>query len=441
MKLKPFITLAIACFTSMAAMPQSAGKPIKALNPGAKVPDYILTNLINFPEETVKLTDFKGKILILDFWTFGCTSCIASWPKLMKLQDKYKDQIQIMLVNVTQDKKAIQDYLDKRKKISGFKLSLPIACGDKVLKQLFPHVYVPHVIFIDREGVVKNITEGVYLHEANIDRLLKGIPLNLKRKTDEYMAVSWSKPLYVDGNGGTQAKGGKILFSTMIKAYGDTIPGYRHFKTSKDISYGVLINATVFNMFRQLYGGDTNRDGTETWVPNSRVSLSVADTSHLVPKINGILKPENHYGIQVTAQKELSKEKIKSRMIRDLEDYFGLKTYWTKVIKPCMVISRNANPIPTYKEGKNIIQLTSMMLNLNNVSIKELINRLTDIPPFNSSIYPIVDETGYKEMLGSINYSGKMETIEDLAKALRPYGMEVLLQDRAVDVLVVEDAK
>ena len=55
---------------------------IKPLKIGDKVPDIEFKNIINYKSKTARLSDFKGKLVILDFWGTWCTSCIAAFPKM-----------------------------------------------------------------------------------------------------------------------------------------------------------------------------------------------------------------------------------------------------------------------------------------------------------------------------------------------------------------------
>ncbi len=61
---------------------------------GGHVPDITLQNIININQQNFRLSDFKGKLIILDFWGIYCSSCIAAFPKLDSLQTKYNDKIQ-----------------------------------------------------------------------------------------------------------------------------------------------------------------------------------------------------------------------------------------------------------------------------------------------------------------------------------------------------------
>ncbi|HEU0126411.1 MAG TPA: TlpA disulfide reductase family protein, partial [Flavobacterium sp.] len=54
----------------------------------------------------VKLSDYKGKVVILDFWATWCGPCKASFPKMQELVNKYKDkEVTFLFVNTFENKK------------------------------------------------------------------------------------------------------------------------------------------------------------------------------------------------------------------------------------------------------------------------------------------------------------------------------------------------
>ena len=55
---------------------------------GQTLPDHVYQNVINYQADTLKLSDFKGKLVILDFWGTRCLSCITAFPKMDSLQKK-----------------------------------------------------------------------------------------------------------------------------------------------------------------------------------------------------------------------------------------------------------------------------------------------------------------------------------------------------------------
>jgi flagellar biosynthesis protein len=54
-------------------------------------------------DREVKLSDFKGKVVILDFWATWCGPCIASFPHTSQIAKQYKDQDVVVLASGTSD--------------------------------------------------------------------------------------------------------------------------------------------------------------------------------------------------------------------------------------------------------------------------------------------------------------------------------------------------
>ena len=70
------------------------GQKTAALTPlhrGDRVPDFMFTEVYNYSRDTIRLSDFRGKLVILDFWGPACYSCIKTFPFVDSLQKKFKD--------------------------------------------------------------------------------------------------------------------------------------------------------------------------------------------------------------------------------------------------------------------------------------------------------------------------------------------------------------
>lgn len=61
----------------------------------------------------VSIADFEGKFVLINFWATWCTYCDQEMPDLQALQDKYGDDLVVLLVNVQESEKEIKAYLDK----------------------------------------------------------------------------------------------------------------------------------------------------------------------------------------------------------------------------------------------------------------------------------------------------------------------------------------
>ncbi|MGB8190551.1 MAG: redoxin domain-containing protein, partial [Chitinophagaceae bacterium] len=55
---------------------------IRELNVGDTLPDLEVKDVINYSKSSIKISEFKDKYLILNFWATWCSPCIVSFPKL-----------------------------------------------------------------------------------------------------------------------------------------------------------------------------------------------------------------------------------------------------------------------------------------------------------------------------------------------------------------------
>jgi thiol-disulfide isomerase/thioredoxin len=438
MKTTAILVWAVLLLSKISFAQQEA--TIKAVKIGDPAPAFAFNKLLNYPKSALKLTDFKGKILILDFWSTGCVSCIDSWPKLLKLQEQYKDKIQIVLVNSLQDEKMISPLLKRWEKNFGQKMNLPIAYGEKAIESLFPHQTVPHVVWIDPQGMVKYISGGSYLNAETIQGMLDGKAMRIYEKTDQYMEdIKFSKPLFVNGNGGT---GDQVVYSSVISKYVPGIMGTRFFNNKKNYSAGALTNASLVRMFRDLFGRGVDKYGTQLLYPYARIILKTADTASLVSFVNGVFSFDNLHTIQFLSQKKMSEDKIKQRMIADLELYFQVKTAGARQKMKALVISRSSSAVTTYTEGKRMVSTANSRVALNKVTFQEFLNQLlSNTQHWYEFPYPVVDETGITAELGNISFDTDFSNYRLMSKQLEKHGFKFTIEEREVDVLVISDDK
>ena len=79
-------------------------------NSHAATPDITLP----FVNTTQHLSDFKGKLVYLDFWASWCTPCRKSFPWMNKIQQKYADKgFEVIAVNLDKDKSQVMKFLKK----------------------------------------------------------------------------------------------------------------------------------------------------------------------------------------------------------------------------------------------------------------------------------------------------------------------------------------
>lgn len=108
------------CNNAAAPRPMSESEPQLA----AKRPDTnqeAITKVLDVPVSkldgsTFKLEDYRGKVLVIDFWGTFCPPCVKQVPELVKLNEKYRDR-GLALVGLTadpkSDQKLVEDFIQK----------------------------------------------------------------------------------------------------------------------------------------------------------------------------------------------------------------------------------------------------------------------------------------------------------------------------------------
>ncbi len=140
---------------------------------GIEAPDFELKKLDG---SVFKLSDLRGRIVVLDFWATWCGPCVASLPKITELGLEYKGaEVDVIAVNIEQTSADVQVLLD-RLKIS----PTVVLDSDGAVARVYQAQAIPQTVIIDREGKVKNvIVGGGGATEAKIRESLDGM-LNLK---------------------------------------------------------------------------------------------------------------------------------------------------------------------------------------------------------------------------------------------------------------------
>ncbi|MDQ3710751.1 MAG: TlpA family protein disulfide reductase [Acidobacteriota bacterium] len=157
-------------------------------NQSNKVLDIALKDLQG---KTVKIKEFKGKVVLLNFWATWCPPCRAEIPELIKWQKEYENQ-GLQIVGITYPP---TNRLKVRRFVRRNKINYPILFGSKNTKAIFDSgETMPLTVVIDRNGNIKEIIEGIVFAEefdekvkplldSRIDK--KDSKLQLKKKINE----------------------------------------------------------------------------------------------------------------------------------------------------------------------------------------------------------------------------------------------------------------
>lgn len=125
----------------------------------APAPPVVLKDLHG---RTVRLADFKGRVVLVNFWATWCLPCRAEIPDLVKWQRQYKRQ-GLQVIGITYPP---THHREVQRFVRQFKMNYPVWLGSNETKALFdPGETLPFSVVVDREGKVRATIEGILLPE------------------------------------------------------------------------------------------------------------------------------------------------------------------------------------------------------------------------------------------------------------------------------------
>ena len=134
------------CSTSPTAVKAASVKPDKDRKPA---PDFTLKDADG---KVVKLSDFKGKVVLLDFWATWCGPCKIEIPWFIEFQNKYgKDGLQVVGVSTDDTRAKLKPY------VAQMKMNYTVLQGldrDDIQDAYGPLFGIPVTILISRDGKV-----------------------------------------------------------------------------------------------------------------------------------------------------------------------------------------------------------------------------------------------------------------------------------------------
>lgn len=440
-----FMTVLICCTVASASQGQSktmtsnfstvaktgTAPIIRPLSIGDQVPDIIFENVLNYKSKKARLSDFKGKLVILDMWSTWCTSCIAAFPKMEKLQEQFKDKIQIILTNPSNSKYDSEDNIKstlyKLKSRTGFYPSLPVTMRDTVLNTLFPHQSVPHIVIINNLGKLIGITYPYTITEENIQSILAGKVIDLPLKND--WAYNKDGPLLLNGNGGSE---NDFLFRSILTKYKQGIGSFigKHTENNGTRSRLTIINYPLRMLFQIAYGDVLN-------LRNNRTLLELEDPSKFEIDNATPNKFANAYCYELITP--YSADSIMLQHMRDdLSRNFGVTAKREFRTIKCYSLKTNNNITKSISNTDNSeidIEQTSLNKFIRNMPVSTLTEMLNTMLPM-----PVIDETGInKNITLKLPFDWYKYTIEQMRNYLSARGFDLIETDQNLEVAVITD--
>ncbi|MBI4447854.1 thioredoxin family protein [Candidatus Woesearchaeota archaeon] len=130
-------------------------------------------------EEGLKIADLRGKVVLVDFWTYTCINCLRTLPYLTAWDKKYRDKGLVIIGVHTPEFEFEKKYENVKAAVKKYGIEYPVVQdNDYATWRAYMNRFWPHKYLIDSEGYIRydHIGEGAYEEtERKIQELLSEI--------------------------------------------------------------------------------------------------------------------------------------------------------------------------------------------------------------------------------------------------------------------------
>lgn len=361
-----------------------------------------LTILNTTEDKSINLDNYKGKLIWIEFWATWCSPCIKVIPHLEKLQQRFKNELQIIMISAEKPER-IKKFLKIRSPDLLF-----VADKEAHMSKLFPHRILPHSVLISKSGEVIGQVDPTEIDEAVIVNLLSGSVQKLNEKkdvlSDNIIEDYFSVPEHTRSKFEIQPALAGV--GSRSKSYLD-VPAFKNRRlTFINIGPKILYHK-VYNDFSLLRIIDKTTLNKGSFC----VDIIVEKEAELLPTLKQNLDEMFGFKSQITAKDTL----VWRLYVKDKQKFARLK--------------RTNTDERTYfaKLGE---------IDQKNISMENLAEYLEYFGDLNS---PVIDETLNSEKF-DIKFSFDAENPQSLIDVLNQMGLGLEQKHRAIDFLELNDA-
>lgn len=390
----------------------------RALRVGEKIPNLTIGKLINSPIPSVNLADFKGKVLVFDFWTTWCGACIEEMPEVAKLRRECGDRLQVITVT-SQSEQVVSKFLQRNELAR--KQYLTIAMQDTVLSQLFPHVSYPHIIWINPDGVYLGATTQFDLNQKTVDQIFITGRATFTDPKNDNLTYDENKPLFVEGNGGNAV----YKYRCLLTGYTPGLPSMCGICAD---SLGVRIRATNVGLntliLRSLNFSPAQYGHNRFYIEKPLDTLVISTAR------------ENLFCFELYGQ-GYSRKRTGQEMLDYLEHYFGFKASVQRRAARCLVLRSLGDHSQLLYFGRDSLD------NISDKTTKTKFIRGGVITTFTTFLdrvpgnLPVIDQSGIAGRISMEFDSSQLSDLVSLNRQLSKYGLKLSEEERPLDMIVV----
>ena len=141
--------------------------PGAAPREGSIAPDFVLAG---YDGRAVRLSNYRGKTVLLNFWATWCTTCAEEMPYMQRLATEHPDDFVVLAVNQAEGTSTARAWSDGRA-LRAIVFALDHDKSVSSAYKLSPGL--PHSFFIDKDGYVRGVIQGGMTYDDMRQRLEK----------------------------------------------------------------------------------------------------------------------------------------------------------------------------------------------------------------------------------------------------------------------------
>ena len=341
---------------------------------GKVCPDIALPVMTGVGTKPVWLSDYRGQVVVFEFWATSCRPCIPAMDNFEILEAGFPNQLKVFEIT-TEGRERVERFLQKH--ASGATIILDT---DKQLQEQFYHNFLPHTVLIDPKGVIRAFTYPSEVTSDIVRKLLQGKEIKVRSKQEFEAQVGVSSALSKDLNTASsilfeeeqyvrvespkRAKRQEAKVNFLPYQEGKEAEIYR-----EDDYYLSFVNCPITLMYESLYETSTSRVLLE--VPDEHVERYTFDK-------------QNAYCYELSLADSLQTT-IQKMGIAELEKRFPLRSKFEKRSRDVWVLQKVGKATTVIKHENNRLYGT----------FSDLLAYLENFPDLNGM--PLMNETGIKD--------------------------------------------
>lgn len=466
--MKNIVTIILSIITPLVAFgqyPMTNASSYK-LKFGDRLPNLNFKHTIDYKGRILSqlngansFSDLRGKLVILDFWTTTCSTCIENFPHMEELQREFGDKIQVILVNTFESEQKVSEWINKRNAKTPGKFiippNLPILIS-KEIGEYFPIINeIGYHVWLGRDGkyILRGISENS--HSKKVNEYLSG--KNIEFLPDGKRTSMASRPFFDSVRPGPELASMVAPFTIEYYAYGNQFTGIID-------SVAQTIRATFVNtrLLELLRYANSYKIDAQSNILNRRSDyiINIKDTTLVTndPRILGHSATDesyrkSSYTYEVVAPIGYKDSIIRDKMISDLNFYtnekLGLSTNVVPTKLTCYKLVLDEDQVKKVKsDRKSTLRYDSSGVNNEKFTI-------FDGYTFDEVFFEYFNmgKTKYKDIiLGETSYRGRLRIalpapqsqdadIHRLSNILKKQGFNFNKGEEFINTLVIEYKK